>query len=157
MRYDNVYETGCDCVTADYAMRKEGGIKVKNCCSRLQNATIESYFCIYGKAVYHDAKKKIHEGRLDISFGIASADECAPGQTEKAKHEPNYRIFDTDYDNFSIVYWCKDRNDGQSVDAFWLLSRTPQLNPDVEEKVNYYIDTFFDRNALTVVEQDRQM
>lgn len=139
-------------------MRKEGGIKVKNCCSRLQNTTVESYFCIYGKAVNHkESHKDLTEGRLDISFGIANGDDCAPGQTERAKHEPNYRIFDTDYENYSIVYWCKERSDGQSVDAFWLLSRTPQINPDVEEKVNYYIDTYFDRSALTIVKQDRQM
>lgn len=94
---------------------------------------------------------------MDINFGLANVDDCAPGQTERARHEPRYRIFDTDYENFSIVYWCSDRADGKSIDAFWLLSRTPTLNPDVADHVNEIIDQHFDREAFIQIQQSSKV
>jgi len=56
--------------------------------------------------------------------------------------QPNYRIIDTDYENYSLIYSC-DENDMQYL---WLMSREPTLSDELynqmiataQEKVPHY-------------------
>jgi apolipoprotein D and lipocalin family protein len=63
----------------------------------------------------------------------------------------NYWIMDTDYDNFSLVYLCKNFENGTSDEGIHLLSRTSVLADSVKVKVEGLIDEYFDRNAPVFV------
>lgn len=61
-------------------------------------------------------------------------------------------MLDTDYENFAIVYLCDDLPMDNSKEAFWLLSRTQTLSPEVSQSVEATIDKYFDRkNSFYVV------
>lgn len=63
---------------------------------------------------------------------------------------------DTDYENYSIVYFCKPKKDeaGKSAEAFWLLSKTKVLNEETQKKADEYIKQYFDKSAIRVAKQD---
>ena len=46
--------------------------------------------------------------------------------------EPNYKVVDTDYETYSIVYSCSP-NDMQYL---WILSRTPTMDQDLLDSLN---------------------
>lgn len=68
--------------------------------------------------------------------------------------ESNYWILDTDYETFSIVYFCKPLEAGKSAEAFWLLSPSKVLSDETKTKTDQYIDQYFDRSALRIALQD---
>lgn len=62
----------------------------------------------------------------------------------------------TDYDNYAIVYYCRNIEDNKSSEFAWLLSRKPQLselNPTVRATAEGLIDTHFDRSKMYQAEQ----
>jgi lipocalin len=66
-----------------------------------------------------------------------------------AESRSNYWILDTDYENYSVVYFCFDR-DGLR-EALWVLSRSKTLSPKVKDKVEALVDANFDRNSKVFV------
>ena len=46
--------------------------------------------------------------------------------------EPNYKVLDTDYENYSMVYAC----DPEQIAFFWILSRTPEMDKDLFDSLN---------------------
>lgn len=73
-----------------------------------------------------------------------------------ANNESNYWILSTDYDNYSIVYYCKNTEDNKSMEFAWVLSRQTQLNEAVRANVNGLMDTHFDRSAMHQSEQSAE-
>lgn len=63
-------------------------------------------------------------------------------------------MMDTDYDNFAVAYACRNLADGKSEEEIRIGSRTPQLNPDIRERVDKLIDTYFDRSMIRAIEHD---
>ena len=68
----------------------------------------------------------------------------------------NYWILSTDYDNYAIVYYCKNIDDKKSSEFAWLLSREPQLNSAVLNTVDALIDTHFDRSQMYTPDQSAE-
>lgn len=71
------------------------------------------------------------------------------------KNKPNYMVLSTDYENYSIVYNCKNK-DEKSKETFWLLSRTPELNPEVKTAVYEIVDKYFDRSIMKTVDHSSE-
>jgi apolipoprotein D and lipocalin family protein len=68
-----------------------------------------------------------------------------------AVNEANYLVLSTDYDNYSIVYYCKNIEENKSSQFAWLLSRQSELNkmsPAALATANGLIDTHFDRSVM---------
>lgn len=65
-------------------------------------------------------------------------------------------MLDTDYENYSIVYFCKEKKDepGKSAEAFWLLSKTKVLSEETQKKADDFIKQYFDKDAIRVAKQD---
>jgi apolipoprotein D and lipocalin family protein len=68
-----------------------------------------------------------------------------------APQPSNYLVLDTDYTNFSVVYFCTNFENEQSKEAFWLLSRSKVLSAEVKEKAEGLVDKYFDRKASVFV------
>lgn len=66
-------------------------------------------------------------------------------------------VLSTDYDNYSIVYDCRNTAGNNSEDYAWIMSRQPQLNPAVQKIVDELIDTHFDRNTLHETKQSKDI
>ena len=73
--------------------------------------------------------------------GDGSFSEEANGQAtlrffnEGGLDGPNYKIIETDYENYSMVYYCNpDATDLQPY--LWILSREPTLDQDIVELLN---------------------
>ena len=50
---------------------------------------------------------------------------------QKWDTEPNYRIIDTDYDNYSIIYSCHE----DDMQYLWFMSRQPTLSDELYEQM----------------------
>ena len=48
----------------------------------------------------------------------------------KQYDEANYKIIDTDYENYAMVYTCDD------IAYFWILSRTPTMDQALIDSLN---------------------
>ena len=44
--------------------------------------------------------------------------------------KPQYNVLSTDYDNFTIVYACKDTSSGSKEESVWILTRTPTIDAE---------------------------
>lgn len=58
----------------------------------------------------------------------------------------NYKILNTDYENFSIVYNC-ELYDDLPKEWFYVLARSKTLSESVKEQVENLVDEFFDRKS----------
>ncbi|HEY7883421.1 MAG TPA: lipocalin family protein [Cellvibrionaceae bacterium] len=104
-RLDHSFERGLSQVTAEYTLREDGGLKVKN---RGYSAEDDQWKDAIGKAYFVNDKD---EGYLKVSF-------FGPFYS-------SYVIFelDTDY-QFAFI-------SGASHKYLWLLARTPQVSDDL--------------------------
>lgn len=73
-----------------------------------------------------------------------------------ANNISNYWVLSTDYDNYSIVYFCMNVEDNKSREFAWLLSRQPQLSPAVKATADSLIDAHFDRSKMYQAEQSAE-
>lgn len=103
-RLDHSFEEGLDCVTADYSLREDGGVRVIN---RGVNLDEGEEDVAEGKA-YFAGDEDV--GRLKVSFF--------------GPFYAGYNVLelDDDYDWAMVA--------GPDRDYFWILSRTPTLDDD---------------------------
>ncbi len=106
-RLDHSFERGLDNVTATYALREDGGIKVIN---KGFNIDTKEWKEVTGKAYFEESPHTdgTHSGKLKVSFF---------GPFYAAY---NIIALDKVYYNYAMI--C-----GPNRDYFWILSRTPQL------------------------------
>lgn len=64
---------------------------------------------------------------------------------------------DVDYDQYAVVYECKDKPEGKSIHSLWIASRTPKLSDEAKEKVDALIDEHFDRSGIKIVNQSPEI
>ncbi|XP_055605082.1 uncharacterized protein LOC129753306 [Uranotaenia lowii] len=141
LRYDQYFERGCDCGFATYTLKLNNSIKVENCCERLPNVTLH---CSIGKAVVSFPDADTIVGKLNVTFGGPPKDS-------------NYWIMDTDYDNYAIIYSCKNLSDSTSAEAAWVLSKQRTLKPEVRSHVDELVDKHLSRADMRVTEQSQSI
>jgi len=63
------------------------------------------------------------------------------------------RVLATDYDNYAIVYFCKDLEINKSYDFVRVLSRQPRLDPSVNVIVQSLVNQHFAKSEMYRVNQ----
>ncbi len=106
-RFPNFFERGCTGVTAEYALRENGKINVKNSC-----------------------RKGALDGQLEVADGVARV--VAPGQlkvkfAEWLPFEGDYWVIGLPADGQVSVVGVP------SGDFGWILARTPELEADARD------------------------
>lgn len=128
-RYDHGFERGCAGVTADYALRDDGGIAVTNTC--------------YQDGL--DGRARTANGRARIADGATNA------KLEVSFFGPfwgDYWIIDLAEDySWAVVSEPQGR-------YLWILSREPQMDEDtLAERLAWLEAQGFDTSMLIFVEQ----
>ena len=54
-------------------------------------------------------------------------------------HRKPFKIFDTDYTSYEIMYGCENIDDNSKTESFAVSSRTPTVSKQFLEKVNEVI------------------
>jgi apolipoprotein D and lipocalin family protein len=129
-RLDHSFERGLSNVTAEYALRNDGGIKVTN---RGFSTEENKWKEAEGKA-YFVGKRDV--GHLKVSF-------FGPFYS-------SYIIFDLDQKNYQYAFIS-----GYNTSYLWLLSRMPTVSEDVKKQfVKKSKELGFDTNALIFTEHN---
>jgi len=109
-RLDHSFERGLSHVTADYSLRQDGGLKVLNRGYKEADAKWKE---AEGKAYFVD-KKDV--GYLKVSFF--------------GPFYGSYIVFDLDQQDYSYSMIS-----GPDKSYLWLLSRTPSMNPALQQRL----------------------
>lgn len=108
-RLDHSFEKGLSQVSAEYKLKKDGGVSVIN---RGFSAAKNEWKEAEGKAYFVNAQT---EGYLKVSFF--------------GPFYGSYVIFELDHINYQYAFVS-----GPNSDYLWLLSRTPEVSPEIIEK-----------------------
>lgn len=108
-RLDHSFERGLEKVSAEYSLREDGGVKVKNIgFSSKTNKWKEAI----GKAFF---VRESNEGYLKVSFF--------------GPFYGSYVIFELDKENYQYAFISSS-----NYSYLWLLSRTPTVSPELKKK-----------------------
>jgi apolipoprotein D and lipocalin family protein len=105
-RLDHRFERGLEKVSAEYAARDDGGIRVVN---RGYSSADGEWREIEGKAYFVGSEQ---QGHLKVSFF--------------GPFYASYVVFELDEENYQYAFVA-----GNSTDYLWLLSRTPQVSDEL--------------------------
>jgi len=108
-RLDHSFERGLEQVTANYSMRKDGGVSVINRGFSLKK---NKWKTAEGKAYFVNDE---NEGYLKVSFF--------------GPFYGTYAIFELDQENYNYAFVS-----GPDTSYLWLLSRTPKLDQEIINK-----------------------
>jgi len=108
-----------ECTQAEYSLNDDGSIRVHN----TELIGTERSGAV-GKAT-----PTSNPFRLEVTFGDSFFAKLFPG---------DYRVMNTDYEQFSIVYSCTDLLVGR-FEFVWILSRTPQLPQEQVEAIKNFV------------------
>lgn len=64
------------------------------------------------------------------------------------------QIISTDYFQYSVMWSCLDLDDDQSIESFWVLSRSQDITPSIRERIDRLIDLYVDRDFIRRTEQN---
>jgi len=129
-RLDHSFERGLTRVTAEYAVREDGGLKVTN---RGWSAKENRWKEAVGKAYFVEKPDK---GYLKVSFF--------------GPFYGSYVIIDLDQDNYTYSLVC-----GPDRSYLWILSRSQALPPEVKERlITKAAALGFDTSSLITVTHD---
>lgn len=129
-RLDHSFERGLTRVSAEYALREDGGLKVTN---RGYSAQEKKWKEAVGKAYFVEEPNK---GYLKVSFF--------------GPFYGSYVIIDLDRDNYQYSLVC-----GPDKSYLWILSRTPSMQTDVKDRLIAEAAVLgFDTSRLIYVAQD---
>ncbi len=133
------FEKG-DCISAQYTSREDGKIGVLN--TMQVDGVKESASAVA-------TRDKTDQFRLQVQFGDSFIAKLFKG---------DYRVVDTDYENYAIVYSCSDFIIGK-VEYYWVLSRTPVMEEQkLNEHLAYYQNKFQKtKDLFTFASQDKQL
>lgn len=129
-RLDHSFERGLTRVTAEYALRDDGGLKVTN---RGYSAKENRWKEAVGKAYFVEEPNK---GFLKVSFF--------------GPFYGSYIIIDLDKDNYQYSLVC-----GPDRSYLWILSRTPAMQTEVKKRlISKAAALGFDTSSLIYVTDD---
>ncbi|KAL0819468.1 hypothetical protein ABMA28_007573 [Loxostege sticticalis] len=115
--YHADFNTG-ECSEANYSPNANGNVDVLN-----THVINEALFSASGTAV----PAADGSGRLTVTFSNSANPSI-------------YWVLATDYDNYALVYTCRNINSEQRRVGSWLLSRDRTLSPDARASINQVID-----------------
>lgn len=128
-RLDHSFERGLSQVTAEYALREDGGVSVLN---RGYSETDGEWKAAEGKAWFVNDPT---EGYLKVSFF--------------GPFYGSYVVFELDREHYSYAFVS-----GPNRDYLWLLSRTPTVAPEVMDSfIRMSAERGFDTSRLIDVQQ----
>ena len=128
-RLDHSFERGLSHVTADYSMRKDGGLRVLN---RGYSEKKQEWKTAEGKAYF---VKGPDEGYLKVSFF--------------GPFYGSYVIFELDEKNYQFAIIS-----GPNRAYLWILARTPELHPELKQNlISRAAALGFDTTRLVFPEQ----
>uniref|UniRef100_A0A1I8QEX8 Lipocalin/cytosolic fatty-acid binding domain-containing protein n=1 Tax=Stomoxys calcitrans TaxID=35570 RepID=A0A1I8QEX8_STOCA len=104
-KYPFIWEAGQKCQYAIYKNNGNGTVAVKN---------VGTYVVINKSHSVQGTAKVIAPGQLAVAFRNQTADE------------PNYLVLGTDYDNWVVVYSCKNVSSFAHTKIIWILTRQRQ-------------------------------
>ncbi|XP_001660233.2 apolipoprotein D [Aedes aegypti] len=131
-RYEQPFQLGGECVTAQYSLNKDGTVRVFNSMLIPPNDVRSS---IVGRAVVSYPNKDPVPAKLIVTFnGVPVAS--------------NYWVLDTDYDNFSVVWSCFQIGGIIHTQGAWILSREPELSDSIKHRVQEAIDRYLEESHL---------
>ncbi|NGZ19219.1 lipocalin [Vibrio aestuarianus] len=127
-RLDHSFERGLTQVTAEYSLRRDGGVLVLNRgFSQADNEWQEAE----GKAYFVNSNS---EGYLKVSFF--------------GPFYGSYVVFELDEKDYQYAFIS-----GPNTDYLWLLARTPSVEPEVIEKfIDMSQERGFDTSSIIFVE-----
>ncbi len=129
-RLDHSFERGLESVTAEYAMRKNGGVSVLN---RGYSPEAGEWETAEGKAYFVDDE---NVGYLKVSFF--------------GPFYGSYVVFELDQEDYQYAFVS-----GPDTSYLWLLSRTPKPQPEIIDKfVRMAKERGFDVSQLIFVNHD---
>lgn len=131
-RLDHSFERGLVDVTAEYAIRDDGGVKVIN---RGYHQLKQEWKEIEGKAFFQDTPDK---GLLKVSFF--------------GPFYGTYNIVELDKINYSYALVC-----GPDRSYLWILARTPKISKKISDDLMAKASSLgFDTSKLILVEHSRK-
>lgn len=77
LRYEARFSKGCDCGFANYDLKDDLSVGVRNCCKRLPNTTLS---CTTGQAKLSEPDHVPLEGKINVSFGKRREFESTAGR-----------------------------------------------------------------------------
>lgn len=127
-RLDHSFERGLSKITAEYALREDGGVSVVN---RGYLKEEQQWKQAQGKAYFVN---RADEGYLKVSFF--------------GPFYGSYVIFELDKANYQYAFIS-----GPNTDYLWLLARTPTVSQDVLDKfISLSAERGFDTQAIIYVQ-----
>ena len=120
------FEVGTKCVTATYAEKPNGDIKVTN----------RGVYKFIGYRSQADGAARLDRDEQGDPTGKLTVD-FSRRQT-KLDRKPNYNILKTDYVNFSVVYSCSQGWFGMT-ETVWFLAREPEPSDDVMDEMEQFV------------------
>lgn len=128
-RIDHRFEKGLSKVSAEYSLKDGGGIKVLN---RGYSAKDNKWSESVGKAYFVGSDNLAY---LKVSFF--------------GPFYGSYIVFELDQENYQYALVS-----GPDKSYFWLLSRTPTMNPELQKSlIDKAVSLGFDRTKIILVEQ----
>lgn len=112
-RYEQIFELNGDCVTAEYSLKDDGSVQVVNSLINLKTGDKSQ---AVGRAILSSPDATPLPGALNVTFG---------GEPSMS----NYKIIDTDYVTYSLVWNCLQLPNDNKLEGLWVLSRTSTLSP----------------------------
>ncbi|MCW8928721.1 MAG: lipocalin family protein [Gammaproteobacteria bacterium] len=107
-RLDHSFERGMNKVTAEYSLRKDGGVKVIN-------------------KGWHSSKKQWQEA-IGKAYFVREVDEAYLKVSFFGPFYGAYVIFEMDKENYQYAFIS-----GPNHEYLWLLSRTPEITDELQE------------------------
>lgn len=130
-RLDHRFERGLDNITANYSLRDDGGVRVRNRGFSIEDQEWDE---AEGKAYF---VKEPNVGFLKVSFF--------------GPFYGSYIIFELDQDNYQYAFVS-----GPDNSYLWFLSRTPEVSEDLKNRfIEMSAERGFDTSALIFVEHDK--